>query len=549
MDGQNAGVTVADPAIPEPPVPPPVSAPRPNRLAQLMPTIASATSDFRTLIFNLFVLLLVGVLAPVVASQFWRNEVVIEPIAVPSQLQSTGLTPEVASARLVDALREVDEAGGTAIEAIDVVASADRVDFAIPDSGLSIDSLVYYVRRFFNIQETRIGGEFRCGDPDCTVSGVSLRLRVSAGESHVVQVRAMQTSSEDAYFYEAALRLMEDFQPIVALAAIVETQPVKAEVMAHRIIRSNPQQAHWAHNMLGIVKANAGEMDVAAAEFGAALALDPRFIPAKTNLAGAWLASGKVGEAKALYEEARRAEPDNVRAIEGLADVAVLEGRADDALDLYRRATTLDPTSTRYLVKAALMEMKTDPASGEALMQEALQIDPTDPGALAQLGLIYYQSGDYAAAVPYFRNAADFSPADADLQFQVGRAMLLSGDAQAAAGRLDLAARLAPANVEYKTDLADALGRIGNHDQARVVLADALALSPDDPEIIFKQALNYQALGRNDEAAAAFRQVIAMTPEDANGIMAVRYLELLEPAQPAVEAQAEPAPATASPTP
>jgi tetratricopeptide (TPR) repeat protein len=531
MDGQTAATPLAEPAPAVAIAPPADVTPRKSRWAQAMPVIASATSDFRTLIFNLFVLLLVGLLAPVVASQFWRNEVVIEPIAVPEQLQSTGLTPEVASARLVDALREVDEAGGTAIEAIDVVAATDRVDFAIPDSGLSIDSLVYYVRRFFNIQETRIGGEFRCGDPDCTVSGVSLRLRVSAGESHVVQVRAMQTSSEDSYFYEAALRLMEEFQPIVALAAIVEDQPVKAEVMAHRIIRSNPEQAHWAHNMLGIIRANAGEMDVAAAEFSAALALDANFIPAKTNLAGTRLADGDVEGARTLYDEVRRAEPDNVRAIEGLADIAVLGDQRDEALELYRRATTLDPASTRYLVKAALMQIKAgDAAAGEALMQEALQVDPTDPGALAQLGLIYYQAGDYAAAVPYFRNAADFAPADAALQFQVGRAMLLSDDPQSAAQRLDLAARLAPSDVRYKTELADALGRIGNHEQARVVLADALALAPDDADVLFKRGLNFQALGRNDEAAAAFRRVIALVPDDANATMATRYLELLEEA-------------------
>lgn len=509
---------------------PPVSDTRPaNKSPDLMPRIASLTSDIRTLVFNLFVLLLVGLLAPVVLSQFWRNEVVVEAITVPAQLQTMGLTPEVAAARLVDALREVEQAGGSAIEAIDVVASTDRVDFSIPDSGLSVDSLVYYVRRFFNISETRIGGEFRCADPDCSTPGVSLRLRVFSGQSHVLQIRAVENSTESQYFYDAALRVMEQYRPIVALAAILDEQPVRAEVMARSIIRSRAAEAHWAHNLLGILKNNTNQPELAIGEFEAALALVPDFLPAKANLANTLLARGEAQRARTLFEEIQRTDPNNVRAVEGLADLASAEGKLDQAVELYRRATELDPSAPRYLIKAALLRLGADDEpAGIALLEEALQIDPTDPAALGQLGLLHFMKSNYAAAVPFYRNAADFEPNDAGLQYQLGLSMLLSDDAEGAVERFTIAVALEPDNLDYKRSLAEGLGQLERYSEAQAVLAAAGTMAPDDPGLIYQQAVNFQNLGRNDDAVAAYKRVVELDPDSMDAIVAQRFIELLE---------------------
>lgn len=520
----NAEAIVAP--TPEPPVAGTVVT---NKSLELMPKIASLTSDIRTLVFNLFVLLLVGLLAPVVLSQFWRNEVVVEAITVPAQLQTMGLTPEVASARLVDALREVEQSGGSAIEAIDVVASTDRVDFSIPDSGLSVDSLVYYVRRFFNIEETRIGGEFRCADPDCSTPGVSLRLRVFSGESHVLQIRAVENSTEAQYFYDAALRVMEEYRPIVALAAILDEQPVRAEVMARSIIRSRAAEAHWAHNLLGILKNNANQPKLAAEEFEAALVLAPDFLPAKANLANTLLVEGDAQEARRLFEEIRSADPNNVRAVEGLADLASAEGNLDQAVELYRRAAELDPSATRYLIKAARTRMGAgDEPGGIALLEEVLQIQPSDPAALGQLGLLHFSVGDYAAAAPLYRNAADFEPTNAELQYKAGLSMLMSDDAKGAAERFNVTVELNPGDVDYRQSLAEALDKLGLHNEAQAVLAKAAEIAPDDPGLIYQQAMNFQHLARNDDAIAAYKRVVELNPHSMDALMAQRSIELME---------------------
>src|SRR5688572_33481830 len=79
-----------------------------------LPEAASLTSDVRTLLVNITILLAIVLVVPVIAVQFLRSQVVIEPIGVPAQLSATGLTAEIAAGRLWDGLEAITAAAGTA---------------------------------------------------------------------------------------------------------------------------------------------------------------------------------------------------------------------------------------------------------------------------------------------------------------------------------------------------------------------------------------------------------------------------------------------------
>ena len=86
----------------------------PERDPITLPEAASFTSDMRTLAVNVTILLAIVLIVPVVITQFWRSQVVIEPIAVPEALSATGLTPEIAAGRLWDGVEAVSASAGTA---------------------------------------------------------------------------------------------------------------------------------------------------------------------------------------------------------------------------------------------------------------------------------------------------------------------------------------------------------------------------------------------------------------------------------------------------
>lgn len=108
-----------------------------------VPTLATLSNDFRTLFINLFLLAIFLVMTPVVGLQFMRSQVIIDAIAVPPALAARGLSADVASNRLWDGLHDAEVMASSSKEGITVLPKSQRVDFSIPDLGISIDSPVY----------------------------------------------------------------------------------------------------------------------------------------------------------------------------------------------------------------------------------------------------------------------------------------------------------------------------------------------------------------------------------------------------------------------
>ncbi|HYN46593.1 MAG TPA: tetratricopeptide repeat protein, partial [Allosphingosinicella sp.] len=117
-----------------------------------------------------------------------------------------------------------------------------------------------------------------------------------------------------------------------------------------------------------------------------------------------------------------------------------------------------------------------DRAGARAAIEKALAAEPDAPALLAFAGLLAAQSGDAAAAIPYFRRA--------------------------------LAA--APADIAMRINLATALVATGALDEAGAVCAGGGA----DPKLLRLAAYVHQQSGRLDEAAAAYERVIAAFPDD-----------------------------------
>ncbi|MDP3899423.1 MAG: tetratricopeptide repeat protein, partial [Mesorhizobium sp.] len=322
-----------------------------------LPGLESWSTNIRTVLLNLFFLVIVIVLVPLLIGQFRRDQVIIEPIAVPEALAGRGLTAEVVASRIWDGLSDVMMAANTSKESIAALPDNRRVEFSFPDSGLSIESLVFHVRRLFNAYETRIAGEFVCGDGECLPAQMRLRLRVVRDGVDIVDLPPMGERPERAYFADAASGILTVLDPFVAIAAASEAEPLKATILARRLIRSHHKDAKWAHNLVGLIRGRAGEQAAAIEEFRAAIALDPDFLPARNNLGGALLRSGDVAGARAEYEEVRRRDPKNVFAAEGFAELALAAGDRTAAVAHYLDAAEWDPVNPRYFTKAGRIEL------------------------------------------------------------------------------------------------------------------------------------------------------------------------------------------------
>jgi Flp pilus assembly protein TadD len=141
-----------------------------------------------------------------------------------------------------------------------------------------------------------------------------------------------------------------------------------------------------AHNGLGVVLHDRGDLAGAEAAYREVLRLDPKYAPAHSNLGTVLHNRGDLAGAEAAYRAALRLDPEDAYAHTGLGNV--LRAREDlaGAEAAYREALRLKPTFT--LAHSALgfaLQDKGDLEGAIAEFQEALRLDPKYLPALANL--------------------------------------------------------------------------------------------------------------------------------------------------------------------
>jgi tetratricopeptide (TPR) repeat protein len=481
-----------------------------------LPTVEAASTRLRSVLLNFAFVGAFLILVPVIVSQFWRDEVLIDRMPVPEALAAMGLTPDVAANRLWDGIRDATTRAKTSKSTVTALPDAQRIEFTLPESGFSMESLIQQTRAFFHAYQTRINGEFTCSDPACDPKGMKLRLRVMRDGAKLIDLPPIGDTPLRDYFTAAGVQVLSVLDPFVAIASISETEPLRASVLARNLIRQKHPDAKWAHVLIGIMKDEPEELEASINEFREALKLDPDFFIARRNLASTLVAAGRLEEANAVYGELVKRWPENVDVIGGLGELAYAQGRFDEAATLFSRAGAMDVRQPLYPARRGdALLAKGDVEGGIAELQRALRIDPGFVPALGSLTKHYFASADFLSAEPVFADFAEIAPEDAEAQAMYGQVLRLKGDPTKALEFLQRARDLRPNDLELADITASTYMQLGQMQEAEKVY---LQMAEADPE----RAATFAALGQVHAFMGMFpqsienwRQAAALDPENA----------------------------------
>jgi predicted Zn-dependent protease len=480
-----------------------------------LPQMEALSSTLRTTFVNLGFFAATLLLIPAVASQMARNAVVIDPIVVPQALIDRGVTPEVAANRLWDGLQDFARTASIARATIVAVPDSQLVEFSLPDTGLSLDSILKQVRQFFGAYETHIAGEIVCETADCATAGQRLRLRVIRATAEVIDLPPIGSRSEAEYFREAAAGIYDILDPFVAIAARAATDPDGAATHARRLALTGHPDAPWAFNLLGDIERNAGRFETAAVEYRAALDLDPNFTLARLNLARALAGGGELDAAATAIADAPSRDPESAGLFTARAELDLTAGNRAAAVEHLLAAAEAAPLDPDLLVEAGTLELalgRDDEAV--AHLEEALDLEPGHPEALRILGESYREKGNVVAAERLFQDWADYAPNSAEAHLAIAELLAERGDLKGAAPHYDRVVVLAPENPEHAIARARVLLALGRYAQAVDGLAPFADADPPQPEAVLLLAEVLEAFGRPEQAAARYRQVLSL---DADG--------------------------------
>jgi Flp pilus assembly protein TadD len=128
------------------------------------------------------------------------------------------------------------------------------------------------------------------------------------------------------------------------------------------------------------------------------------------------------------------------------------------ALELLQQALEKDPrNSNAYAQLAKIYFSQGDAAHARAAVDQALQIHPNHPEYLYVLGRILEGQGDLRGALAAFERAVLVNPKEADAYYEMGMIYLKLDEGQRAVQSLRKAVAISPEDSDYRRALTEAI--------------------------------------------------------------------------------------------
>jgi choline-sulfatase len=154
-------------------------------------------------------------------------------------------------------------------------------------------------------------------------------------------------------------------------------------------------------------------------------------------------------------------------------------------------------------------------------LEKALQLDPTSPSALRQLGELELAAGDFAKAAVHLKRACELRPDDSTAAFELGEALEKSGDWPGARDALESSLKLAPSQMSARLMLGHVYLQLKDAKNAADQFEAALLVDSNNSDGLLGLA---EAQIQQSDFAGALPDLEAFTKSDLRNAAALRLL-------------------------
>ena len=255
-----------------------------------------------------------------------------------------------------------------------------------------------------------------------------------------------------------------------------------------------------------------------AADYDAALRLNPKSAAARTNLAANMVRLGKTAAAEEQFRKAVELEPENFDANHNLGEAYVRSGKIAQAAPFLEKAQRIDPSSYDNGYDLSLAYLLT------GHWKEARQVvhDLLERKNTAELhnllAEIEEKDGNFVIAASEFETAAHMDPSESHL-FDWGSELLVHRTLEPSIEVFRQATERYPQSSRLAVGLGMALYSLGKYDDAVVSLLRAADLSPSDARIYpFLSRAYDSSPGQADEVIKRFRRFAELQPRNGRAL-------------------------------
>ncbi|HHY92648.1 MAG TPA: tetratricopeptide repeat protein [Firmicutes bacterium] len=212
---------------------------------------------------------------------------------------------------------------------------------------------------------------------------------------------------------------------------------------------------------------------------------------------------------------ARRSFLSRTNVLLHLAHLALLVHRADQSQALLQEALALEPDAPDVLASLALVyQYKGLLDKSVSLLQRALPLSSQNEYLLYLLGEVYRQQGRKALAEANLRQVLAAQPQFAPAWLALAATLEDSGRFDDAVAVYEEARTAIGPNIALLNNEGLCLSNLGRDEEAAALYQEALKLRPDDPAIMANLALLLGQQGEFTPALAYYNRALRLRPRD-----------------------------------
>jgi tetratricopeptide (TPR) repeat protein len=252
-----------------------------------------------------------------------------------------------------------------------------------------------------------------------------------------------------------------------------------AETLWRTTIARNPD-AWMAHDNLGIVLFQQGQVDKAILQFQKALDIKPDDVVTRKNLGIALLLKGQEREALVQFQKVLAIQPDDALARNNLGQILLQKGQEREALIQFQKVLENDPREpmANYNIGNFLLAKR---RVDEAIVyfQKSLSVQPGSVLARNNLGTALLLKGQEREALVQFQKALEYDPGDPTAHYNIGLVLCQKGRMDEGIMQFQKALESRPDFAEAHNNLGNAFLQKGLVDEAIAHFQKALEIRPD----------------------------------------------------------------------
>jgi tetratricopeptide (TPR) repeat protein len=253
---------------------------------------------------------------------------------------------------------------------------------------------------------------------------------------------------------------------------------------------------------------------------------NPDMPPAQVIMAGLYVQTGMLSEAKAALEQAAIDAPNDPESYLLLADLAMRDNNLDKAEPLHQKAsellTTFNKNSPRrdtlvsqnYRGMAAIAEIRKDWAAAAKVYESWLKVAPKNVAAWRRMAFCLFQQRNADGALDKLRDAAKINKGGAAPEVFLAQFYEASGDRKSAQKWMAAALAAAPKDATTRLAVGQWALETGQLEEAQKHAMAAVRLAPKSVEA--KLLRGVTALYQKDFAAAEsiFDSAVKQSPQN-----------------------------------